>query len=319
MKALVTGGSGFIGSNLVELLLDSGFQVVNLSKHTYAMNPRVLEHLNKNSNYRFVGLDITDSAAVLSLFQKEEFDIVFHLAAETHVDRSFIYPRDFLVSNTVGTFNLLDVIRHLRKRPKFVYMSTDEVYGSIEHPIRSKENDQFHPGNPYSASKVSAEAFVMAYHNCFNINTLIARSMNNYGPRQHPEKLFGKIMTRNMQGIPYTLYEGDSERGWIYVKDTCKALKFMMENGIEGEAYNIPAHDYLTVKQVNKEIMKEFEVPSFQGFKGRRFKDDSRYCLDGTKMLDLGWKPITEFKAGIKETIEWFKINRWFWEGIYSP
>jgi dTDP-glucose 4,6-dehydratase len=319
MKALITGGSGFIGSNLVEYLISNGYEVVNLSKHTYAMNPRTLEHLNENKKYKFVAADINDAAVILKLFQEEEFDVIFHLAAETHVDRSFIYPRDFLISNVVGTFNLLDVIRHLKKQPKFIYMSTDEVFGDIKEPLKSKENDHFHPGNPYSASKVGAEAFVTAYQNCFNLKTIIARSMNNYGPRQHPEKLFGKIMTRNILGIPYTLYEGDAVRGWIYVKDTCSALKFISENGIAGEAYNIPAHDYLSVKQVNDIIIKEFENPSFKGFEGRRFKDDSRYCLDGTKMLNISWKPSTPFEIGIRETIKWFKENRWFWEGVHSP
>jgi dTDP-glucose 4,6-dehydratase len=319
MKVLVTGGSGFIGSNLVDYLIDKGCEVWNLSKHTYAMNPRVLEHLNSNPKYHFLPCDINDSAALLDLFQKIDFDVIFHLAAETHVDRSFIYPRDFFNSNLLGTFNLLEVLRRLERKPLLIYMSTDEVFGDVPEGF-CKETDRINPRNPYSASKASAELYVRAYHYSFKLPSIIVRSMNNYGPRQHPEKLIAKIITRAIQGIPFTLYEGGSVRGWIYVQDTASALEYVARHGEIGEIYHIPAKDYLTVPEVCQRILsimgKEY---LFQGFKGRRLKDDERYALDGSKLKHLGWEPKISFEEGIRNTIEWYKQNEWFWKGVVAP
>lgn len=314
MRVMVTGGTGFIGSHLVEHLLDKGYEVWNLAKHTYATNPRILEHLDEDPNYHFLPLDINDIGLLLLELEKMQLDVIFHLAASTHVDRSFLYPREFLETNLIGTFNLLEVVRRLSKKPLLVYMSTDEVMGDVPTGF-CKETDKIAPRNPYSASKASAEVYCNAYHHSFKVPVIIVRSMNNYGPRQHPEKLIAKIITKCISNEPFTLYEGGSIRGWIYVKDTCQALEFVSKNGQVGEIYHIPAKDYLSVPEVCQTIVKTMNKEFlFKGFKGRRLKDDERYALDGTKLKDLGWEPITDFKTGIVLTIKWYEENRWFWK-----
>jgi len=321
MNYLITGGSGFIGSNLCEYLLDtySDSLVVNLSKHTYAMNPRILRHLESNSNYKFIALDITDELSFRNSLEEYNIDVILHLAAETHVDRSFIYPYDFLKTNVIGTFHILEALRKYNRDILLYYMSTDEVFGDVPSPHKCKENESIAPRNPYSASKASAESYVLAYHFSYGLKTVIGRSMNNYGPRQHPEKLIAKIITRHLKNKSYTLYEGDAIRGWIFVKDTCEAIDYIVNNGKLGEIYHIPAKDYLSVKEVNDIIVSLFTISPFKGFYGRRLKDDERYALDGSKLLQLGWYPKTSFKEGIKDTIEWYKNNTWFWEYVYSP
>lgn len=316
----MTGGSGFIGSNLVDYLVDEGHEVFNLSRHTYATNPRVLEHLGKNKNYHFFPIDLKDGIKLHKFFTENEFAVIFHLAASTHVDRSFLYPREFLEDNVVGTFNLLEAVRHLEERPKFVCLSTDEVFGDVPPPHMCVEEERIGPRNPYSASKASAEAYCGAYFHSFGVPVVIARSMNNYGPRQHPEKLIAKIITRGIRDEPFTLYGGGSTRGWIFVKDTCDALRFLSEKGRAGGIYHIPAKDYLTVHGVATVILSVMRKGHlFKGFSGRRLKDDERYALSGEKLGNLGWKPESSFKDGIKETINWYANNEWFWQGVCSP
>ncbi len=318
-QILVTGGSGFIGSNFVDYLIEkTDWQIINLSRHTYAMNPKVLEHLEKTKRYSFVAGNVTD--AVLMMDVIKDVDLIVHFAAESHVDRSFIYPRDFLTSNLLGTFTILEVLRHLKKKPKLIYMSTDEVFGDVPKGY-CKEDDSVKPRNPYSASKASAEMYCTAYFHSFNIPVIIARSMNNFGPRQHPEKLIAKMITRCLSNTPFTLFKGGSVRGWIYVKDTCDAILTILENGEPGEIYHIPPDAYLTVSEVAETILKLTNKQHlFQGYKGTRLKDDERYALDGTKMTyDLRWKPKTSFDNGIKETIEWYRQNEWFWKYVEAP
>lgn len=312
MRVLVTGGTGFIGSHLVELLLDRGNEVWGLGKHTYATSPRTLRHLDSNENYHLLSADLTDSIATFDILGKD-FDLIFHLAASTHVDRSFLYPREFLETNLIGTFNLLEGLRRQDNPPKLIYMSTDEVFGSVESPIMSKESDRTAPQNPYSASKNSAENYCNAWFHSFNIPVIITRSMNNFGPRQHPEKLVSKIITNCLTNTKYTLYKGNAIRGWIYVRDTCRALHFISENGELGEIYHIPATEYLSVPEVNNRIRSLMDSDPFEGFEGRRLKDDERYALDGSKLQDLGWSPTITFNEGMQKTIDWFKNNRWFW------
>lgn len=318
-KVLVTGGSGFIGSNLVDYLIKKDYEVWNLSKHTYATNPLILKHLDMNPRYHFLPLDVFDGEALLSTLQDIQVDYIFHLAAETHVDRSFIYPRDFLETNLVGTFNILESIRYLKNRPRILYMSTDEVFGYVGSGY-CKETDLIRPRNPYSASKCSAEAYLTAYHYSFGLDTIISRSMNNYGPRQHPEKLIAKIITRCLKDQPFSLYKGDSIRGWVYVLDTCRALEYLMKNGQAGEIYHIPAYDYLSVSEVVNVITSILgKEEYFQGYSGRRLKDDERYALEGSKLKSLGWHPSISFPEGIRKTINWYSKNKWFWMDIYSP
>lgn len=333
MRILVTGGSGFIGSNLVEYLLDKypKEEVVNYSRHTYAMNPLVMKHLESNTRYKFIAGDVSDGLLFSRVLTENDIDVIYHLAAETHVDRSFLYPRTFLDSNLVSTFTILEVIRHMptEKRPILIYMSTDEVFGDVPPQKLCTEEDQLQPRNPYSASKAAAEMYVNAYHHSFGISTIIFRSMNNFGPRQHPEKLIGKIITRCLSNTPFTLYEGGSVRGWIYVKDTCEALDTIFYRGSmftgdfveRGGIYHIPPTAYLTVAEVAENILRiTGKQDLFQGYKGRRLKDDERYALDGSKMTrELGWAPKISFEEGLRETIKWFKENEWYWRGVYSP
>ena len=319
MRVLVTGGSGFIGSNLIDYLIEkTDWETINLSRHTYAVNPKVLEHLEKTKRYKFVAGNVTDAILMMNLIKQA--DTIVHLAAETHVDRSFLYPQDFLTTNLIGTFTILEVIRHLKKKPKLIYMSTDEVFGDVPKGY-CKEDDCVKPRNPYSASKASAEVYCNAYFHSFKVPVIIVRSMNNFGPRQHPEKLIAKMITRCLSGIPFTLYKGGSVRGWICVKDTCDAILTILKKGVVGEIYHIPPDAYLTVPEVAETILRLTKKQHlFEGYKGRRLKDDERYALDGTKMTyDLGWKPKASFDEGIKRTIEWYRENPWFWKDVYAP
>lgn len=319
MRVLVTGGSGFIGSNFMDYLIEkTDWETINLSRHTYAMNPKVLEHLEKTEKYKFVAGNVTDAVLMMNLIKQVES--IVHFAAETHVDRSFLYPRDFLTSNLIGTFTILEVIRHLKKKPKLIYVSTDEVFGDVPKGY-CKEDAPVKPRNPYSASKASAEMYCHAYLHSFKVPAIITRSMNNFGPRQHPEKLIAKMITRCLSDVPFTLYKGGSVRGWIYVKDTCDALLTILENGLVGEIYHIPPDAYLTVPEVAETVLKLMNKQHlFEGYKGGRLKDDERYALDGTKMTyDLRWKPKTSFEDGIRQTIKWYRENEWFWKSVHAP
>ena len=307
MKVLVTGASGFIGSHLAELLLGCGVEVWNISKPTYAVNPIFLRHLDCNKKYHYLPFDILQTDELRRLIDAEEIGQVYHLAAETHVDRSFTHPRDFILNNTVGTWSILEAIRNCKQPPKLFYMSTDEVFGNVESGF-CLETDVFAPRNPYSASKAAAEHYCMVYHHSYGVPVVIGRSMNNYGPRQHPEKLISKIITNCLSNKPYTLYEGGSVRGWIYVKDCVRAVQLIMEKGIVGEAYHIPPNKYLSVPEINDVIVKLAGASCFGGFKGRRLKDDERYALNAEKTLNtLGFKSQYSFEEGLRETVEWTK------------
>jgi len=320
MRILVTGGSGFIGSNFIEhRIMNTDDFIINYSRHTYAINPRVLQHLEGKEQYKFVAGDICDAIKLMHVLQKYEPDIIVHFAAETHVDRSFIYPKEFFQTNVGGTLNLLEVIRHTKCEPLLIYISTDEVFGDVPTG-KCKETDMRAPRNPYSASKAAAEMYINAYHYSFKIRGLIMRSTNNYGPRQHPEKLIAKIITRALSDRPFTLYEGQAVRDWIYVKDTARAIDTVIEKGIPGEIYHIGTYQHKTVGEVASIILKLMNKEHlFQGYKGRRLQDDERYCLDWSKLQSLGWEPKYTFEEGIQETIEWYKNNPWFWRGVDSP
>jgi dTDP-glucose 4,6-dehydratase len=312
MNILVTGGSGFIGSNFVEYALEKGHDVTNLSKHTYASNPYALKHLEGNPSYHFMAADITDPIAVSIAAQKK--DAIVHFAAETHVDRSFTYPKDFFEVNTLGTFTILEVLRRMDHMPRVVCMSTDEVLGEVLTG-QSIESDPINPRNPYSASKAAAEAFAKAYYYSYNVPVVILRATNNYGPRQHPEKLIAKIITRTLANKPFTLYEGDAVRDWLFVRDTCQAVELLLDKGKAGQTYHIGTPDHRTVKEVAEtilDIMGKSEL--LAGFKGRRLQDDERYSLDWGKIREtLGWRPQTSFESGVRATIDWFRGNEWFW------
>lgn len=312
MKILVTGGSGFIGSNYVEYALERGHDVTNLSKHTYASNPYALKHLERNPRYHFIAADITDSIALNVAMENK--DAIVHFAAETHVDRSFTYPKDFMQVNTLGTFTILDVLRRMKTKPKMICMSTDEVLGEVLTG-QSVERDPINPRNPYSASKAAAEAFAKAYYYSYGVPVIVLRATNNYGPRQHPEKLVAKIITRALANKSFTLYEGDAVRDWIFVRDTCDAVQLLLNRGQPGQIYHVGTDEHRTVKQIADTILQIMEKPELLvGFMGRRLQDDERYSLDWGKIRkELGWVPSTRFENGVRATIDWFSRNEWFW------
>jgi len=232
---------------------------------------------------------------------------------------SFIYPEEFLQANVCGNFAILEVLRRIKKKPLLLYYSTDEVFGDVPEGF-CREDDLRRPRNPYSASKASAEMYCVAYYHSFNIPIIISRSMNMFGPYQHPEKLIGKIITRCLTDEHFTLYKGGSVRGWLYVEDACDAIDTTIKKGKVGEIYHIPPDAYLTVPEVAETILKiTGKQELFDGYKGRRLKDDERYALDATKFTyELKWRPPTRFDKGIRLTIDWFKRNPWFWTGLHS-
>lgn len=312
---LVTGGSGFLGSALVELLLGEGHEVVNYSKRTYAVHPGVKP--DPAAEYKEVLGDVRDALKLHRALLSYEPTVVYHLAAETHVDRSFDYPVDFYEANVGGTLGVLEAIRALPKamRPVLVHMSTDEVFGDVPDGHYCREEEPLNPQNPYSAAKAAAEHYVRAWGRSFGLEDVIARSMNNLGPRQHPEKLVAKICARLLSGTPFTLYQGGSVRGWIHSEDTARALQVLGEKGRSGETYHIPPAGYATVEQVAQLLIGiSGRGELFQGYRGRRLKDDERYALDGTKMrTQLGFEPRYSLKEALERTYEWFRSAPWFW------
>jgi len=316
MRVLITGGSGFLGNNLVRFFLRKGSQVLNYSKETYAINPFSMKDLESNPSYSFIAGDIRDKLLFLRTLRKFEPNIVVHLAASTHVDKSFVYVQDFIENNILGTYALLEVIRHRKKKPLFIYFGTDEIYGEAPLGTYYSEEERLNPENPYAATKASAEMLCIAYYKSFKVPIIRLRSMNMLGPYQHPEKLIAKIITKCLKEEEFTLYKGKSIRGWTYVTDSCKAIETAIKKGKVGEVYNIPATAYRSVPEIVREITRLMRKEYlFKGFKGYRLKDDFRYALNGTKMThELGWKPSTSLESALKLTIKWYKENKWFWK-----
>lgn len=319
MKSLiVTGGSGFMGNNLIRYLLRiyPDFDIINYSKETYAVNPRSMKDLESNPRYHFIEGDINNQMLFQQTLRKFQPIVIFGLAAETHVDRSFREVQDFINTNIKGVYSILEVIRYEKKKPLFVYMGTDEIMGDTPPGTYFTEEVRLKPQNPYAATKASAEMICHCYYHSFKVPIIIARSVNMFGPYQHPEKLISKIITKSLKGEPFYLYKGPTIRGWIFVEDSCEALDTIRLKGKIGEIYHIPAKVYKPVPEVAKSILQIMNKEKMLlGYKGERIKDDYRYALDGTKMTyELGWLPKTSWEDGMKKTIEWYKNNQWFWE-----
>ena len=321
---LVTGGAGFIGSNFIyyELEKHPDRRIVCLDALTYAGNLETLEKALKNKNFRFVKGDITDRKAVEALFLEESFDAVVNFAAESHVDRSIDEPEVFLKTNILGTQVLLDACR--KRNIRFHQVSTDEVYGDLplDRPdLFFTEETPIHTSSPYSASKAAADLLVTAYFRTYGAKVTISRCSNNYGPYHFPEKLIPLIIANALEGKELPVYgEGKNIRDWLYVRDHCKAIDLILENGRLGEVYNIGGHNEKTNLEVVKTVLKILgKSEDLIRFVKDRPGHDMRYAIDPTKIRnELGWYPETTFEEGIKKTTQWYLENRSWWENIMN-
>ena len=312
MKLLVTGGAGFIGSNFIRHLLSArpDVQVVNFDKLTYAGNPESLGDLAEHMRYRFIRGDIADPGAVAELFAIG-FDAVVNFAAETHVDRSIEDASPFLRTNVGGVMCLLEAARKTRL-PRFVHISTDEVYGSAPAGISFTEEALLDPRSPYAASKASADHFVGAYANTYGLSAIILRCTNNYGPFQFPEKLIPLMIANGQEEKPLPIYgDGLQERDWLFVEDYCRAIAVVLEKGRTGEVYNVSAGAPQPNLHIVRTILKHLGKPeSLMQYVKDRPGHDRRYALDSCKIQrELGWKPLVCFEDGIRRTIDWYRLN----------
>ena len=326
-KIIVTGGSGFIGSNLVDFLIKKNFFVINLDKLTYSSN-KYANALRNNKNYKLIKTDIINFKKIIKIIEKYKPKVIFNLAAETHVDRSIDGPKKFIHTNINGTFSLLESLRFLQKKkinPKLVHISTDEVYGDIKKNNRSNENDKYEPSSPYSASKASADHLVKSYIRTYKLNAVISNCCNNYGPYQFPEKLIPKMISNIFNNKELPIYaKGENSREWIHVKDHCEALFKLYLKGKNGESYNVGSGTDLRNIDLVKEIIKicrVMEIKIGNKTKIKFVKDrpghDFRYALNNKKIYKyLKWKPKINFKEGLKETVIWYLNNKNFLKGI---
>ena len=327
---LITGGAGFIGSNFILYFCKKypNYFIINLDKLTYASNLNNLKDCEKLLNYKFIKGDVCNKELISYLF--EEFDIrgVIHFAAESHVDNSINNPEIFIKTNIEGTFNLLDnAYKHWMENPgkskpgyedcRFHYISTDEVYGALGETGSFSETTPYAPTNPYSVSKASADFMVQAYHKTFGLNTTKSNCSNNYGPKQHQEKLIPHIINQALNEQSITIYgTGKNVRDWLYVLDHCKAIDLIYHTGKAGESYNIGCNneiDNITIVKTICNILNELK-PRKEGkyedliiFTKDRIGHDFRYAIDATKIRnELGWKPEFGFEDSIKKTVQWY-------------
>ena len=323
-KIVVTGGLGFIGSNLIELLLKKNFFIINIDKATYSSNYYNVKEFKNSRKYKFIKLDISD-IKLQDIFLKYKPIGIFNLAAETHVDRSIDNPNSFIQSNIVGVYNLLESFKNFSKisKSKLIHISTDEVYGDILTG-RSNETYPYKPSSPYAASKAASDHLVNSYVRTYNLPAIVTNCSNNYGPKQHPEKLIPKLIYNILNNKPLPIYgNGKNSREWIYVKDHCEALLKVFFKGKIGEFYNIGSSINLNNLEITKQLLDKSRkiIKIGKKVKINFVKDrpghDVRYALNSNKIKKkLGWKPKTKFSDGIKLTIDWYLKNKTYYKTL---
>ncbi len=335
-KILITGGAGFIGSHVVRLFVNkySGYQIFNLDKLTYAGNLANLKDIENKPNYTFIKGDIVDSEFISKLFSEHKFDAVIHLAAESHVDRSISNPLEFVMTNVIGTVNLLNAAKTIWQpstgnNGRFYHVSTDEVYGTLGETGLFTEATAYDPHSPYSASKASSDHFVRAYHDTFRIDIVISNCSNNYGSYHFPEKLIPLSIYNIKNSKPIPVYgKGENIRDWLFVEDHARAIDVIFHKAKSGTTYNIGGHNEWTnidlirllCKIMDKKLNRaEGESAKLITFVKDRAGHDLRYAIDSTKLQkELGWTPSLQFEEGLEKTVEWFLSNEEWLNNVTS-
>jgi len=323
---IVTGGLGFIGSNLIELLISKKFSVINIDRISYSSSFYNTKDFQKNKKYNFIKCDLNNKKKLRQIIFKYKPSGIFNLAAETHVDRSIDGPENFIKSNILGVFNLLEVFKdysNKNKKTRLIHISTDEVYGDILKG-RSDEYYPYNPSSPYAASKAASDHLVSSYIRTYNLPAIITNCSNNYGPKQHPEKLIPKLIYNIINNNPLPIYgNGKNSREWIYVQDHCEALLKVFKKGKIGEFYNIGSNKNLNNIEISKALLllskKKIKVGSKAKiiFVKDRPGHDIRYALNSRKIFKkLGWKAKTNFKDGLMKTLLWYLKNNSYYSSI---
>jgi dTDP-glucose 4,6-dehydratase len=313
MKLLVTGGAGFIGSAFIRMTVREFSQhtVLNLDKLTYAGNLENLAEIADSPRYRFVRGDIADTDLVMRLVSEEKPDAIVHFAAESHVDRSILSPEPVVRTNFFGTFSLLEAARR-HGVGRFLHVSTDEVYGSLEEPLEADENYPLKPSSPYSSSKAGSDLLALSYFTTFKLPVMVTRASNNYGPYQFPEKLIPLMISNALEDKPLPIYgDGMQVRDWLYVDDHCRAIAAVLEQGRAGEIYNVGGSLALPNREVVKQILAITGKPeSLMTTVKDRPGHDRRYALTSEKTTrETGWTPLVPFSEGLKRTVQWYQEN----------
>jgi dTDP-glucose 4,6-dehydratase len=334
-KILITGGAGFIGSHVLRLFVNNypEYQIINLDKLTYAGNLLNLKDIEDKPNYKFIKGDIVDAAFIDNLFSEEQIDSVIHLAAESHVDRSISNPTEFVMTNVVGTVNLLNAARHQWKneysKHRFYHISTDEVYGSLGETGLFTEETAYDPHSPYSASKASSDHFVRSYHDTYGIDAVISNCSNNYGSFHFPEKLIPLSINNIKNNLPIPVYgKGENIRDWLWVEDHARAIDTIFHQAPAGSTYNVGGHNEWTnidlirllCKIMDQKLGRESgSCAKLITFVTDRAGHDLRYAIDSSKLqTDLGWKPSLQFEEGLEKTVDWFLNNEEWLQSVTS-
>jgi dTDP-glucose 4,6-dehydratase len=335
MKILITGGAGFIGSHVVRRFVNKypQYEIVNLDKLTYAGNLANLTDIEEKPNYRFVKGDITDAVEINDLFKNERFDAVIHLAAESHVDRSISDPSAFVMTNVIGTVNLLNAARAFWKEnyssKRFYHVSTDEVYGALGETGMFTEETSYDPHSPYSASKASSDHFVRAYHDTYGIDIVISNCSNNYGSHHFPEKLIPLAINNIKNNQPVPVYgKGENVRDWLWVEDHARAIDVIFHEAKAGETYNIGGHNewknidliHLLCNIMDKKLGREEGTSAkLITFVTDRAGHDLRYAIDSSKLQNkLNWVPSLQFEEGLEKTVDWYLENEEWLSNVTS-